>query len=165
LLADALRDEVRRLDPALAVANIQLMDRIVDASVSTPRFDFELVGIFAGLAVLLAAIGTYGVISYSVGQRTSEFGLRMALGAKQSDVLRLVLSQAARLAIAGIVCGLAASLLLARVLKSLIFEVSPLDPPTFAAVALMVTAMALIACYIPARRATHAEPMAALRAE
>jgi predicted permease len=165
LLADALRDEVRRLDPALAVANIQLMDRIVDASVSTPRFDFELVGIFGGLAILLAAIGTYGVISYSVGQRTSEFGLRMALGAKQSDVLRLVLSQAAKLAIAGIVSGLAASLLLARVLKSLIFEVSPVDPLTFAAVALMVTAVALIACYIPARRATHAEPMAALRAE
>lgn len=165
LLADALRNEVKRLNPQLAVADVQVMDRIVNASVATPRFAFVLVGMLAGLAILLAAIGTYGVISYSVSQRTAEFGLRMALGAQQQDVLRLVLVQAAKLTLEGTVLGVVASLALARVLKSLIFNVSPTDPSTYLAVGLLVIAVALIACYIPARRATHADPMNALRAE
>jgi predicted permease len=165
LLADALRNEVRRLNPALAVADIQVMDRIVDTSVSTPRFAFVLVGMFAGLAILLAAIGTYGVIAYSVSQRTAEFGLRMALGAQQGDVLRLVLVQAVRLALAGTVIGIVVSLVLARVLKTLIFNVSPTDPATYALVGASVLLVALVACYIPARRATLADPMNALRAE
>jgi len=165
LLADALRNEVRRLNPELAVADVQVMDRIVSASVATPRFAFVLVGMFAGLAVLLAAIGTYGVISYSVSMRTVEFGLRMALGAQQRDVLRLVLVQAAKLTLEGTALGVIASLAFARVLKSLIFNVSPTDPATFLAVGLLVIAVALIACYIPARRATQADPMNALRAE
>jgi ABC-type antimicrobial peptide transport system permease subunit len=114
---------------------------------------------------VLAAIGTYGVISYSVTQRTSEFGLRMALGAQQPDVLKLVLSQAGKLALAGTALGVIASLAMARVLKSLIFNVSPTDPATFSAVAFIVMIVALVACYIPARRATEADPMNSLRAE
>jgi predicted permease len=165
LLADALRNEVRRLDPSLAVANVRVMDRIVNDSMATPRFAFVLVGMFAGLALVLAAIGTYGVISYSVSRRTPEFGLRMALGAQQSDVMNLVLRQAATLTFAGTIVGIAISLAVARVVKSLIFHVSPNDPATYAAVALSVIAVALVACYIPARRATKADPVNALRAE
>jgi predicted permease len=165
LLADALRSEVARLNPALAVANIQVISSIVNRSVATPRFAFVLVGMFAGLAILLAAIGIYGVISYSASQRTAEFGLRMALGAQQGTVVRLVLAQAAKLTIAGVAVGIAVSIVVARVLKTLIFGVSPTDPATFSVVGLIVILVALIACYIPARRATHADPMDALRSE
>jgi predicted permease len=165
LLADALRSEVRRMNPALAVADVRVMNQIVQASVATPRFVFVLVGMFAGLALLLATIGTYGVISYSVSQRTPEFGLRMALGAQQGDVLRLVLGQASRLALAGTVLGIVVSLGVVRVLRNLIYHVSPTDPETFLVVGTGVIVVALIACYIPARRATRADPMQALRAE
>ncbi|MGB6687593.1 MAG: ABC transporter permease [Terracidiphilus sp.] len=164
-LADALRNEVHRLNPSLAVADVQVMSKIAESAVATPRFAFMLVGLFATLAIVLAGIGTYGVISYSVNQRTPEFGLRMALGARQQDVLRLVLVQSARLAIAGTALGVVASLGFARELKSLIFNVSPTDPSTFTGVALLVVLVALIACYIPARRATQADPMDSLRAE
>jgi predicted permease len=164
-LADAMRNEVRRLDPALAVADVQWMDEIVYGSVATPRFAFVLVGLFAGLAILLAAIGTYGVISYSVSQRTSEFGLRMALGAQRLDVLRLVLMQAAKLVLTGTAIGVILALVLGRVLTSLIYEVSPADPLTYTVVGLMVITIALVACYIPARKATRMDPMFALRAE
>jgi ABC-type antimicrobial peptide transport system permease subunit len=165
LLADALRNEVRHLNPELAVADVQVMNRIVGSSIATPRFAFVLVGLFASLAILLAAIGTYGVISYSVSRRTAEFGLRMALGAQQQDVLRLVLAQAAKLTLEGAALGILGSLAFARVLKSLIFNVSPTDPATYLAVGLAVIVVAFVACYIPARRATQADPMNALRAE
>jgi predicted permease len=165
LLADALRNEVHRLNPTLAVADVQLLDHVVDVSVATPRFAFVLVGLFAALAILLAAIGTYGVISYSVSQRTPEFGLRMALGAQRHDVLNLVLHQAIRLAATGAALGIVVALSMARVLKSLIYNVSSADPTTFVLVGLVVIAVASIACYIPARRATDADPMSALRAE
>jgi predicted permease len=165
LLADALRNEVHRLDPSLAVSDVQVMDRIVDKSVETPRFAFVLVGMFAGLAILLAAIGIYGVIAYSVSQRTPEFGLRMALGAQQGNVMRLVLAQASKLTIAGAAIGIALSFMVVRVLRSLIFQVSPNDPVTFSAVGFGVIGVALVACYIPARAATKADPMEALRAE
>lgn len=164
-LVSVVRDEVKRLNPALAVADVRLMDQIVEGSLATPRFAFALVGLFAGLAVLLAAIGTYGVIAYSVGQRTSEFGLRMALGAQRLDVLRLVLVQAAGLVLAGTALGIVLALIFARVLKSLIYEVSPADPLTFVSMGLMVMVIAVLACYLPARRATKADPMIALRAE
>jgi ABC-type antimicrobial peptide transport system permease subunit len=117
------------------------------------------------LAILLAAIGTYGVISYSVTQRTPEFGLRMALGAQRLDVLRLVLIQAAKLVLSGTAIGVILALVLARALKSLIYEVSPTDPVTYAAIGFAVIAVAIFACYIPARKATEADPMIALRAE
>ena len=164
-LVGALRNQVRRLDPSLAVADIRLMDQVADESIATPRLSFFLVGLFAGLAIVLAAIGTYGVISYSVSQRIPEFGLRIALGAPQHDVLRLVLVQAAQLAITGAVVGVIVALGLARVLQSLMYNVSPADPLTFTAVGLGVIAISLVACYLPARKATKASPMIALRAE
>jgi predicted permease len=165
MLVDALRDQVKKLDPSLAVANVRLMDQVADESIATPRFAFSLVGLFAGLAIILAAIGTYGVISYSVSQRIPEFGLRLALGAPPRDVLRMVLAQAARLAVTGAVVGVVVALALARVLRSMMYNVSPGDPVTFVSVSLMVIAIALVACYLPARRAAKASPMNALRAE
>lgn len=165
LLIHAIRQQVARLDPSLAVADIRTMDQIVTASVATPRFAFILVGLFGGLAIVLAAIGTYGVIAYSVSQRTPEFGLRMALGARRFDVLRLVLMQAGKLILAGTAIGVVLALVMARGLKSLIYDVSPADPLTFTAIGFSVIAIAILACYIPARKATEADPMIALRAE
>jgi len=130
-----------------------------------PRFTFVLVGLFAALAIVLAGIGTYGVISYSVSRRIPEFGLRMALGAQRRDVLQLVLTQATRLVLSGTVLGVVLALTLGRVLKSMVYDVSPAYPVTFAIVSLMVIAVGTLACYIPARRATEADPMISLRAE
>ena len=164
-LANELRREVHRLDPTLAVADVRLMDQIADAGVSTARFAFFLVGLFAALAITLASVGTYGVISYSVSRRTHEFGLRMALGADRWNLMRLVLGHGVVLALTGAALGVIGALALARVLRSLIYDVSPADPLTFASVSLIVIAIAVLACYIPARRATQADPMTALRAE
>ena len=165
LLASALRQAVRQLDPALAVASILPMDDIADANVSTPRFALFLVALFAGLALTLAAIGIYGVISYAVSQRMQEFGLRMALGAQAGDVRRLVLRQGVKLALVGVALGLVGALALGRVLWSLLYEVSAADPVTFAAVPAIAIAVAVLACYLPARRATAADPAHALRSE
>ena len=164
-LTEAVRNEIQRLNPALAVAHVELMDQIVQESVATPRFAFILVGLFAALAILLAAIGTYGVIAYAASQRTSEFGLRLALGAQPVDLLRLVLTQGARLAIPGTLLGVLLALCLGRVMRSLIYEVSASDPVIFVSVALLVLAVAFVASYVPARRAARVDPMIALRAE
>jgi predicted permease len=165
LLVKGLRLAVQRLDPALAVADIRLMDQIADASVATPRFGLFLVALFAALALTLAAIGIYGVISYSVNQRMHEFGMRIALGAQPWDVLRLVLAQGVKLAVLGVGLGVVCALAIARILGSLLYEVSPADPITFAAVSFGAIAIAVLACYVPARRATEADPMVALRCE
>jgi predicted permease len=165
LLVNALREQVRQLDPRLAVAEIRQMDRIADAGVATPRFALFLVGLFAGLALLLAAIGTYGVMSYSVGQRVHEFGVRMALGAKPADVLSLVVRQGLRLALLGVALGIVSALALGRVLQSLLYGISAADPLTFAGVSLVAIAIVPLACYLPARRATAVDPMIALRSE
>jgi predicted permease len=162
---DGLRDAVHRLDPALAVADEKLMDSVVDSSVATPRFTFVLVGLFAGLAILLAAIGAYGVISYTVSQRTHEFGLRVALGAQRVDLLGMVLAQSARLAVTGTILGVLLALSLGRVVQNLVYGVSPADPLILSAVVLMVLTVALIASYLPARRASRSDPMVMLRAE
>jgi predicted permease len=158
LLANDLRQAVRLLDPTLAVAKIRPMDQIADANVSTPRFALFLVALFAALALTLAAIGIYGVISYAVSQRTREFGLRMALGAQAGDVRRLVLRQGVKLALMGVALGLVGALALGRVLWSLLYQVSAADPATF-------TSVAALACYLPARRATAVAPAEALRSE
>jgi predicted permease len=164
-LVNALREAVRQLDPTLAVADVRLMDQIADASVSTPRFALFLVVLFGGLALTLAAIGMYGVISYSVNQRTHEFGLRMALGAKPFDVQRLVLREGIQLALLGAALGIAGALALGRILGSLLYEVGSADPVTFASVSLVAITIAALACYLPARRATNADPIASLRSE
>jgi len=164
-LANDLRQAVRQLDPTLAVADIRPMDDIADANISTPRFALFLVALFAGLALTLAAIGIYGVISYAVNQRTREFGLRMALGAQAGDVLVLVLRQGAKLALLGVALGLIGALAFGRVLGSLLYEVRAADPATFAAVAIGATTVAALACYLPARRATTVDPSHALRSE
>jgi predicted permease len=164
-VADGLREAVHRLDPDLAVADIKLMDQVADTSVSTPRFTFVLVGLFAALAVVLAAIGAYGVIAYTVTQRSSEFGLRVALGAQRGDLLRLVLGHSARLAVPGTVIGVLLALSLSRVVQTLIYGVSAADPVIYASVVVMVPAVALLASYVPARRAAQADPMQTLRAE
>ena len=162
---DSLRGTVHQLDPELAVADIKLMDQITDSAVSTPRFTFALVGLFAGLAIMLAAIGAYGVISYTVGQRASEFGLRVALGAQRGDLLRMVLGHSARLAIPGTLIGVILALSLSRVVRGLVYQVSPTDPVVMTAVVLLVLFIALLASYIPARRAAATDPMTTLRTE
>jgi len=134
-------------------------------SFSTPRFSLFLVGLFAMLAATLAAIGIYGVISFSVGRRTREFGLRAALGAKPGGVVRQVMAQGLKLACVGIILGAIGALALGRVLWSLLYQVGADDPATFVAVSLTAFAVVAFACYIPARHATAANPMAALRAE
>ncbi|HEV2687875.1 MAG TPA: ABC transporter permease, partial [Bryobacteraceae bacterium] len=165
LLVNAVRTSIRELDPALAMSDVRLMEQIAGATMRAPRLILFLVGLFAALAITLAAIGTYGVISYSVSQRTHEFGMRVALGAKPWDVLRLVLAQGLKLAVGGVLIGVGCALALARVLRNLLFEVSAADPLTFAIVAFIALGIAILACYWPARRATQADPMVALRAE
>ena len=164
-VADSLRAAVHKLDPALAVADVKLMNQVTDASISTPRFTFVMVSLFAGLAILLAGIGAYGVIAYTVAQRTQEFGLRVALGAQHGDLLRMVLLQSARLVVPGMIVGLALALSMGRVMQALLYGVSAADPLILASVAFVVLVVALIASYVPARRAAKADPMTALRAE
>ena len=165
LLGNALRRAVRQLDPTLALADLRPMDQITDANVATPRFALFLVALFAALALTLAAIGIYGVIAYSVSQRAHEFGLRMALGAKPADVLRMVLQQGVSLTLLGVVLGLAGAVALGRVLRSLLFEVSSSDPLTIGFVLLLAVSVAALACYLPARRATAVDPANVLRSE
>ncbi len=164
-VADGLRAAVHKLDPALAVADVKLMNQVADASISAPRFTFVMVSLFAALAILLAGIGAYGVIAYTVAQRTQEFGLRVALGARRGDLLRMVLTQSARLVVPGMIVGLALALSLGRVVQSLLYGVSAADPIILVSVASLVLVVALIASYMPARRAANADPMIALRAE
>jgi predicted permease len=163
--SSAVREAVRSADPTLAVSRIKLLSDMVSASLAPRRFVVMLLGIFAGMALLMAVIGLYGVISYSVTQRTQEIGIRMALGAQASGVLSMVIGQGMQLAGIGAVIGLAASLAFSRLLRNQLFHVSAFDPLTFVVTALILIAAALLACYIPARRATRVDPMDALRYE
>ena len=156
---------VRQQDPLLAVSDIQTMDEVMAESVAQRRLTTMLLGIFAGAALLLAAVGIYGVIAYSVTQRVQEIGIRIALGAQSSHVLRMIVGQAAWLAAAGIALGAAGAFLLTRLMAGLLFEVQPTDPVTFAAVALVLGGVALLASYVPGRRAMRVDPVVALRAE
>jgi putative ABC transport system permease protein len=161
----AVRGILRGLDPDLALAAIRTMDDVVSGSVAQRRLMTVMLGIFAGSALLLAAVGIYGVIAYSVTQRTQEIGIRLALGAQQADVLRMIVGHAAVLALAGILIGAAGAALLTGLMTDLLFDVQPLDPVIFGAVAAMLGAVALLAGYIPGRRATRVDPAIALRAE
>ncbi|HEV1288272.1 MAG TPA: ABC transporter permease [Bryobacteraceae bacterium] len=164
-LANQFRLAVRQLDPELAVADLRTMNQISGTALSTQRFSLFLVGLFALLALVLATFGMYGVISYSVNQRMHEFGLRMALGARPSDLLRLILGQGLALSIAGAAAGLICAAGLTKLLGSLLYGVSPTDPLTFSAVAVLALATTTLASYLPARRAADADPMHSLRAE
>jgi putative ABC transport system permease protein len=164
-LVASVRDKIRGFDSGLAVSRVATMDQLLSDSVAQQRFTTLLLGMFAALALLLAAVGIYGVVSYGVARRTQEIGIRMALGAQPGDVSRLIVRQGLRLALAGVAIGLAGALVLSRWIGSLLFEVKPADPVTFIAVTILLSGTALAACYIPGRRAMRVDPMVALRYE
>src|SRR5262249_13240674 len=164
-LERALRAQLAGIDPLLPLAKVRTMDELMRESVAGPRFRTTLLAIFAASALLLSALGVYGVLSYSVGQRTQEIGIRMALGARRGRGGALVRRQGMCLALVGVAAGLLAALALSRSLAGLLFDVRPTDPLTFLVVPLVMVAAAVLACCIPAWRATHIDPMVALRAE
>jgi putative ABC transport system permease protein len=166
-LASALRGEVQAIDKEIPLYSVMTMEKLISNSPATfmRRYPAYLIGIFAAVALLLAVVGIYGVISYSVTQRTHEIAIRMALGAQRSDVLKLILKQGMLLATLGVVMGLAGAFLITRLLTSLLFSVSPADPVTYASVSALLMLVALLACYVPARKATKVDPMVALRYE
>jgi putative ABC transport system permease protein len=164
-LSSALRGAVAAMDKNLAVSNISAMEEVTSQSIGQERFTLLLLGLFSALALLLAVAGIYGVMSYAVAQRTHEIGVRVALGAQTRDVLRLVVSQGMVLVLAGVGIGLASSLALTGLIRGLLFGVSATDPITFVAISVLLSVVALPACYLPARRATKVDPMVALRSE
>jgi putative ABC transport system permease protein len=162
-LAQEIQQAVRAQDPTLPIVRLRSMDQVFSDSAARPRFLAELLGIFAALALALAAIGTYGILSYSVSERTKEIGIHMALGATRGSVLGMILGQGMRLTIVGLVAGLVASFGLTRLLQAQLFNVKPTDPATLTAVTLFIAVIAFVACYIPAQRATRVDPMVTLR--
>jgi putative ABC transport system permease protein len=164
-IVNAVAAAVRRLDPDLALAAVQTMDEVVSNSMAERRLTMLLLAVFAGAALVLAALGIYGVVAYSVTQRTQEIGIRMALGARQGDVLRMIVRQAVALVSIGIAVGAAGALLLTRLMEGLLFAVTPADPVTFAAVGATLALVAALASYVPGLRATRVDPVIALRAE
>jgi putative ABC transport system permease protein len=161
----AVRGQVESLDSEMPVSGVRTMETILSNSVASPRFNMMLLAIFAAVALVLAAVGIYGVISYSVTQRTHEIGIRMALGAKETDVLRMVVGQGMVLAMIGVAAGLAGAFAVTRLMSKLLYGVSTTDPATFALISLLLVAVAVVSSYIPARRATRVDPMVALRYE
>ena len=161
----AARSRIHNIDRELPLSNVRTVEEYVYNSAAQPRLNAVLLAVFAGVALLIAAIGVYGVLAYSVSQRTREIGLRMALGAQQSGVLRWIAGQGMLVAAAGIGVGLAGAYALSRLLATLLFGIQPRDPLTFAAVAALLSAVALTACLVPARRASRVDPMEALREE
>jgi putative ABC transport system permease protein len=164
-LVPALRASVRELDPTVPIYDVKTMDEAVSRSLWRQRLNGQVLGTFALLALMLAAVGIYGVISYAVTQRTREIGVRIALGAGGAQVLALVVGQGARVALIGIVIGGLSALGVSRVLTSLLYEVRPTDPATFVAVPVLIAGVALAASYLPARRATKLDAVTAIRAE
>jgi putative ABC transport system permease protein len=164
-LVSAMKQAAWSFDRNLAISQVVTMDGVVAEANAQPRFEMMLLSIFAAVAMVLAAVGIYGVISYSASRRTHEIGVRMSLGASRRDVLLLVVRQGWWLAMAGSVAGLVGALLLSRLMAGLLYGVKPTDPVTFAAVAAGLDAVAMLACYLPARRAMRVDPMAALRYE
>jgi len=164
-LVPALRSAVLAIDPSQPITSVVTMEKVVADSIAQPRLSMMLMGLFGILALLLATVGIYGLLSYAVTQRTQEMGIRMALGARMMDVLKLILKQGMMLVLIGEVLGLFGALALTRLMKALLFEVTPTDATTFVAVSVVLTVVALLACYLPARRATKVDPLVALRYE
>jgi putative ABC transport system permease protein len=160
-----VRRAILEADPAQPVANVRTMEDVLGASVAQRGFIMMLLGGFAGASLLLAAIGLYGVIAYGVSQRTQEIGIRIAMGAQARDILQLVVGHGMKLALAGVSLGLIGSLALTRLLKTLLYGITATDPATFALIALLILGVALLACYLPARRATKVDPLVAIRCE
>jgi putative ABC transport system permease protein len=165
MLTAAIRNQVAQVDRELPIYDVKTMRALYDKFVAQPRFNMFLLAVFAGLALLLAAVGIYAVMSYSVTQLTHEIGLRMALGARQSDVLGMVLKQAARMALIGLGIGVVGALFATRILQSLLYGVRAYDIGTFLSIGFLLCAVALLASFLPARRATRVDPMVALRYE
>jgi len=163
-LVPAMREAVRSLDPQLPL-KFRTLDQVFSSSLDQHRFSLVIFGVFGTAALLLAAMGIYGVTTYAVAQRTQEIGIRMALGAQMSDVLKLVLGNVMWLAFIGAAIGLAGAYAVTRVMSSLLFEVAPTDLATFVAVPAILIMVALLACFLPARRATKVDPLVALRYE
>ena len=153
------------VDKDQPVSQVRSMEQVQGDSIADRRLTVWLLGVFAALAIVLAAVGIYGVISFSVARRTREIGVRMALGASRADVLRMIVREGMRTAAIGLAAGLVAALALTRVMRSILYEVTATDPAVFAAIALLLAAVAALASYIPARRATRIDPIAALRYE
>jgi putative ABC transport system permease protein len=164
-LGEAVRHEVESVDPNVPVHSISSMDQIIARSVADRRFAVELLGVFASVALLLAAIGIYGVMSYSFSQRAHEVGIRIALGAQRLDILRMALGEGMRLAVIGLASGLVGAAIMTRFFRSMLFDVGTADPITYLSVSAILAGVALFACYIPARRATRVDPLVALREE
>jgi putative ABC transport system permease protein len=153
------------MNPDLPIINMRTMTEVISDSIWQPRLYAILFGVFAAVALALASVGLYGVMAYSVSERSREIGIRMALGAERRDVLKLIVAQGMTLTLIGIGVGLAAALALTRLMRSLLFEVSVTDPSTFAGLAALLSVVAMLACYLPARRATKVDPMVALKCE
>jgi ABC-type antimicrobial peptide transport system permease subunit len=156
---------VQAVDPTIPVFGIRTMDEIVAKSMAARRFALEILGIFAIGAFLLACVGIYGVMAYAISQRSGEIGLRMALGARRSDIVRIVLSEAGLIVVAGVGAGLMGSLVLTRFLQTLLFDIKPTDPLTFGTLTILLAGVALLASFIPARKASRLDPLVALRHE
>jgi predicted permease len=164
-LAGTIQQTVRSVDPTLPVVKLRTMEEVFAESLSRPRFLAQLLGVFAALALLLAAVGIYGVLSYLVTERQQEIGVRMALGAERRLVLGMILQQGLALTLAGLVLGVAGALALTRVLQSLLFGVKPADPAALATGVVCISLLGALACFVPARRATRVDPVVVLRAE
>jgi putative ABC transport system permease protein len=164
-LSTAIRDVISSVDRDQPVSVTSTMEQLVSDSVATRRITLVLLGLFSGLALILAAIGIYGVISYSVAQRTHEIGIRTALGAQRVDLVQMILKQGLKTTLIGVGIGLAAALALTQLMKSMLFGVGAMDPLTFISVAMMLVCVALAASYIPARRAMQVDPLVALKYE
>jgi putative ABC transport system permease protein len=164
-LVPAVRSRVSALDKDLLVTNVSTVDQLITSALRTPRFNAALIGGFAAVALLLAVVGLFAVISYSVTQRTHEIGVRIAVGASQRDILKLIVGKGALLTVMGIGTGLAASVALTRVLSTMLFEISVMDPFTFAGISVLLIVVSMLACYVPARRAMRVDPIVALRYE
>jgi putative ABC transport system permease protein len=164
-IVGAVRQAVWSIDPNQPISNVTTLEKVVADSIAQRRLNMLLMGLFGGLAMLLSAVGIYGLLSHAVTQRTQEMGIRIALGAQVGDVLRLVLKQGMTLALAGLGIGLICAFALTRLIRGLLFGVGPNDAMTFIVVAGVLTIVALLACYLPARRATKVDPLIALRYE